>query len=301
MRGAGHRVLKVVHEKTGKEAIFHQNPHDISPNRLTALGTAIEIRRKLNGALPPILIPEFIPTGSETEPEGWWGATFIDGKSLSDIHALHRITRRYQDPAELLHQTAREVQDTLLIMQNPEWTEQGLIHRNIKSGKVIRRPSGEFALIGLENLTTNNREEEDCHTIRDPLGTPAFIAPEAVRSKKPRWTPASDDFGVGMMVMEGVGWLGKIETGEPETTIRERLDGTYREKLEATLKSFTAQGPAMEHKIARNTAARHETRTPWNPDLWETLKTITWLFTHPDPAERLPRADALKLLAPFSL
>lgn len=136
---------------------------------------------------------------------------FVDGEDL------HRTARRgplpLADAAELLAQTA----DGLAAVHAAE-----LVHRDVKPANVLvtRRDGRPVAL--LSDFGIARAIEGAAHT--QPIGTPAYLAPELVAGRPP--TPAADVYALGVTAYELLTGRPPFRAATVEALLRAHLESS---------------------------------------------------------------------------
>lgn len=278
--------------RDGAEAVLHDIPPGVERDLLECLNAAIQIRARLDGALPKTLFPEFLC--GERSPGTWWAANFIPGKSLEHKRIIRNRQRRI-DASERVHDTAEETKGLLGSMA--QWEQYGLIHRDLKPGNAIIAPTREVVVINWQLASTEERECEPEEIERNIVGTPQFLAPEVLQSHPvTRWTPKADDFAVGIMAVDGLGRITHVCPTEENESLKQRATGTYYERIKSQLDEFEKEAKKWEPWRAKQAKRINKKRRAWDPDLWARLKQVTLGLSHPDPIERLSRTTALQIL-----
>ena len=116
---------------------------------------------------------------------------FVDGKTLSEICATHKLTDN--DIEMYLRQMLKALEYI---------HTQGLIHRDIKPSNFILGKDGNLKLtdFGISKSFTNNTEHTQTSTSMS-LGTPMYMSPEQVRSTKDV-TYLTDIYSLGVVLWQ---------------------------------------------------------------------------------------------------
>ena len=136
---------------------------------------------------------------------------FVDGEDL------HRMARRgpmpVADAAELLSQTASGLAEVHAAQ---------LVHRDVKPANVLvtRRDGRRVAL--LSDFGIARAIEGAAHT--QPIGTPAYLAPEVVAGRPP--TPAADVYALGVTAYELLAGRPPFRADDVDSLVRAHLDGS---------------------------------------------------------------------------
>lgn len=289
--GGKEHVLKGVHPETREPVVLHLVDDG---KDLEVLNSAINIRSRLNGALPRGIMPEFL---CGTREKGQWSATnFLPGKSLWETHAK-RTALRMVDPAQRVRETVAEAIALLSIMEK-YWTPHGLLHRDLKPDNIVVAPEGKMGIIDWEMASTLALED----TMRkigkhDIMGTTLFLSPEILTEQV--WSGACDDFAVGVTTLEGLGlteWIFPNPNKDGEQILVDKHTGNYRGKITENMQRFRVNALQWEPRLRAMAQGRREERPPWDEALWQKITTLTEGLTRKYPRNRLARAEALDIL-----
>jgi WD40 repeat protein len=78
---------------------------------------------------------------------------------------------------------------------------QGVLHRDVKAANVMLDPAGEPQLLDF-GLALRLADPERMTQDGAVLGTPAYLAPEVLRGRRESWTPAVDQYALGVVLYE---------------------------------------------------------------------------------------------------
>lgn len=136
--------------------------------------------------------PNIVPLYEAGEADGraYLASAYIDGTTLHDA-----LGEKPMDPrraAELV----RKLADAVAYAHS-----QGVIHRDVKSSNVMLDAAGEPHLL---DFGLARRLEDSAVMTQDGtvLGTPAYLAPEVCRGEANRWSPAADQYALGVLLYE---------------------------------------------------------------------------------------------------
>jgi serine/threonine protein kinase len=96
--------------------------------------------------------------------------------------------------------------------------EQGVIHRDVKPGNIMMDSSGEPQIMDF-GLARNTRDTKNLTIAGTILGTPAFMAPEQAMGTSSEIGPATDVWGLGIVLYEILTQKHPFETGNVYQTI----------------------------------------------------------------------------------
>jgi formylglycine-generating enzyme required for sulfatase activity/tRNA A-37 threonylcarbamoyl transferase component Bud32 len=148
--------------------------------------------RAAAGLRHPHIVPLF--EAGEADEQLYLASAFIDGTTLEDaIHARRRSGGFA--PAEAAA-VARKLADALAYAHG-----QGVLHRDVKSANVMLDRGGEPHLLDF-GLARRTEDEERMTMDGSLLGTAAYLAPEAARGERNRWTQAVDQYALGVVLYE---------------------------------------------------------------------------------------------------
>ncbi len=127
-----------------------------------------------------------------------------------EINGIHFLTMPFIDGAPLsqkvdpsrplaLHQAAELVRRLALAVAVMH--ERGVIHRDLKPGNVLVRPSGDPVVMDF-GLARSASGSGRLTTTGVPLGTPAYMSPEQVRGEQSHLSPATDIYSLGVIFFE---------------------------------------------------------------------------------------------------
>jgi formylglycine-generating enzyme required for sulfatase activity len=140
--------------------------------------------------------PHIVPLFEAGEADGllFLASAYVAGLSLADaIHERHdRGGFAPRDAAVIVQKLA----DALAYAHG-----QGVLHRDVKSANVMLDPAGEPHLLDF-GLARRFADEEKMTQAGAVLGTPAYLAPEVCRGDTARWTPAVDQYALGIVLYE---------------------------------------------------------------------------------------------------
>jgi tetratricopeptide (TPR) repeat protein/tRNA A-37 threonylcarbamoyl transferase component Bud32 len=136
--------------------------------------------------------PNIVPVYEVGVHEGWHylGMRLVDGQSLDRLMPRYRADPRAM--ASLLAKVARAIHYA---------HQRGILHRDLKPSNVIIDPAGEPHVT---DFGLAKRVDQDMGvTLSGQLvGTPAYMAPEQMRTSAKRLTTAADIYSLGVILYE---------------------------------------------------------------------------------------------------
>ncbi|GAA2359297.1 serine/threonine-protein kinase [Streptomyces cuspidosporus] len=177
----------------------------------------------------------------------------LPGKSLSTVLEAGRL------PLSKAMYTAACVADALEAAH-----EAGLTHRDIKPSNIIVRSSGEATVVDF-GITRSSDARHDITTTGVLIGTPAYMAPEALSGT---FDCRSDMYSLGCVLYEMV-------TGQrPFTGTSWRLVNQHLNEQPAPLRTLRPDAPAELERLVSRLMAKDPAQRPASADVWATLKEI---------------------------
>lgn len=179
----------------------------LGPVRTPAAGDDhLGLLAALAGAPHPTLVP-LVDGGLAPTAEGpvrWTATAWVEGTCLRD-----RLSQEGPLPPPLALRLLRELADGIAWLHG-----RGVIHRDVSPGNVILTPTGEAVLIdpGQALLVSATRAQGP-----GVVGTPGYLAPEAILGGQAPLTPAVDVYGLA-----AVGYA--LFTGRPPATGQDVLE-----------------------------------------------------------------------------
>ena len=136
--------------------------------------------------------------------------------------------------------------------------EQGLVHRDLKPSNVLVREGREPVVIDF-GLAIQEKEDDELTGAGTLIGTPAFLAPEALGER--RLGPPADIYSFGLMLFEALtGHLPEGETTSIHQLLSRRLAGNTQ-RLELDLRLLEkVLGPSIAELISRTLSLEPERR-----------------------------------------
>jgi serine/threonine-protein kinase len=189
----------------------------------------------------------------------------LTGKSLSTVLEAGRL------PLSKAMYTAACVADALEAAH-----EAGLTHRDIKPSNIIVRSSGEATVVDF-GITRSSDARHDITTTGVLIGTPAYMAPEALSGT---FDCRSDMYSLGCVLYEMV-------TGQrPFTGTSWRLVNQHLNEQPAPLRTLRPDAPAELERLVSRLMAKDPTQRPASADLWAALKEINDRYFGSTPPSR---------------
>jgi tetratricopeptide (TPR) repeat protein len=138
--------------------------------------------------------PHIVPLFEAGEVDGhlYLASAFVPGKTLEE--AIHEQGSKL--PPEQAATIVRKLADALAYAHS-----QGVLHRDVKSANVLLDPAGDPHLLDF-GLARRTEDQERMTVAGAVLGTAAYLAPEAARGDQSRWTPAVDQYALGIVLYE---------------------------------------------------------------------------------------------------
>jgi tetratricopeptide (TPR) repeat protein/tRNA A-37 threonylcarbamoyl transferase component Bud32 len=139
--------------------------------------------------------PHIVPLFEAGEADGhlFLASAFVPGMTLEETIDKQGGTRL---PAEQTAVIVRKLADALAYAHS-----QGVLHRDVKSANILLDPTGEPHLLDF-GLARRTDEQVRMTVDGSVLGTAAYLAPEAAKGDQSRWTPAADQYALGVVLYE---------------------------------------------------------------------------------------------------
>jgi serine/threonine-protein kinase len=189
----------------------------------------------------------------------------LPGKSLSTVLEAGRL------PLSKAMYTAACVADALEAAH-----EAGLTHRDIKPSNIIVRSSGEATVVDF-GITRSSDARHDITTTGVLIGTPAYMAPEALSGT---FDCRSDMYSLGCVLYEMV-------TGQrPFTGTSWHLVNQHLNEQPAPLRTLRPDAPAELERLVSRLMAKDPTQRPASADVWAALKEINDRYFGSTPPSR---------------
>ncbi|MCB9692402.1 MAG: serine/threonine protein kinase [Alphaproteobacteria bacterium] len=180
----------------------------------------------------------------EHQGRPWLAMEWIQGPSLAEV-----LERNPDLAATESVRIVREVAHTVHRLH-----QVGLVHRDIKPSNVVLTPDGQPVLV---DFGLSRAVESGVHTAltQRPIGTPAYMAPELLKTEDVDWVRV-DVYALGAMLARCV--LGRTPRGDWD------LDGVPR-WLRPCIKRAISSRPEDRHSSAHAFAAdlQRRPRTAW--------------------------------------
>ncbi|MFJ6053615.1 protein kinase [Streptomyces sp. NPDC092307] len=142
--------------------------------------------------------------------------------------------------------------------------EAGLTHRDIKPSNIIVRSSGEATVIDF-GITRSSDARHDITTTGILIGTPAYMAPEALSGT---FDHRSDMYSLGCVLYEMV-------TGRrPFTGTSWLLVNQHLNEEPAPLRTLRPDAPAELERFTGRLMAKDPAQRPTSGEVWAALKEI---------------------------
>jgi serine/threonine-protein kinase len=227
---------------------------------------------------------------------------------LVDGEDLLRLARRgpiaVADAAELLSQTASGLAAV---------HAAGVVHRDVKPANVLVTERDGRPVALLSDFGIARAVEGAAHT--QPIGTPAYLAPELVAGRPP--TPAADIYALGITAYELLAGRPPFQADDVDALVRAHLDGEPArpdglddpvwDLLAACLRKVPEQRPSATDvaagwgALARSGAAGHTAppaaRSPFLPAPADAPATLTSARRLKDrPRQPPPRRSRRRLI-----
>ncbi|MFH9090505.1 protein kinase [Streptomyces sp. NPDC017673] len=189
----------------------------------------------------------------------------LPGKSLSTVLEAGRL------PLSKAMYAAACVADALEAAH-----EAGLTHRDIKPSNIIVRSSGEASVVDF-GITRSSDARHDITTTGVLIGTPAYMAPEALSGT---FDCRSDMYSLGCVLYEMV-------TGQrPFAGTSWRLVNQHLNEQPAPLRTLRPDAPAELERLVSRLMAKDPAQRPASADVWAALKEINDRYFGSTPPSR---------------
>jgi serine/threonine protein kinase len=196
-------------------------------------------------------IVKILDIGGDLEG-AWFAMEFVDGPSLADRMVQHGGRLPWAEAVSIASQIARALQHA---------HESGLLHRDVKPNNVLLEgPRAKLADFGLAFDAASDATR--LTGTGQVLGTPTYMAPEQAAGELTRLGPATDVYGLGVLLYEALTAKVPFEGATPLQVIGNILTGNA--------------APPRRHV----------------PDLPRQLDTIVAKALRLDPKDRYPSASA---------
>jgi tetratricopeptide (TPR) repeat protein len=138
--------------------------------------------------------PHIVPLFEAGEVDGhlYLASAFVPGKTLEEAIA----EKGGKLPPEQAAAIVRKLADALAYAH-----KQGVLHRDVKTANILLDLSGDPHLLDF-GLARRTEDQERMTLAGAVLGTAAYLAPEAARGDQSRWTPAVDQYALGIVLYE---------------------------------------------------------------------------------------------------
>lgn len=205
---------------------------------------AVERFRRSARAAATLTHPNLCPVFDVGQHQGtpYLTMPYVEGRSLAEI--LRDGPLPVTQAVELVARLASGLQQA---------HSKGVVHRDLNAGNVIVREDGEPVLVdfGLARSANTSRLTVDGQV----LGTPGYLAPEQLSGESERHGPASDVYGLGVLLYELL--TGRLPFGR---TLREVLvqEAAQTPTPPSALRSEV--GPALDGVCLKAMARRSQDR-----------------------------------------
>jgi WD40 repeat protein len=201
--------------------------------------------------------PNIVPLFEAGTADGhlYLASAFVPGMTLEDA-----LREENPDglPPEQSAAVVRKLADALAYAHG-----QKVLHRDVKSANIILDPDGEPHLLDF-GLARRSQDADRMTVAGAVLGTPAYLAPEVARGDQSPWTPAVDQYALGIVLYElltgHTPFAGPIEivlalhqTQDPERP--SRANPQVPRDLDAICLKCLEKDPARRYKSAADLAA----------------------------------------------
>jgi serine/threonine protein kinase/Tfp pilus assembly protein PilF len=177
--------------------------------------------------------PQIVPVYEVGERDGrcYFSMRFVEGGQLDEV--IDRGPMPVRQAVELIAKVARTVHHA---------HEHGILHRDIKPGNILLDANGEPHLsdFGLARLVEYGSTVTGTLEV---MGTPSYMAPEQAVGNNAALCPATDVYGLGVVLYE-------LLTGHPPFS-----GGTSYETIRLLLDSEPRQPRLLNRKVDRDLSA----------------------------------------------
>jgi hypothetical protein len=220
-------------------------------------------------------VPQIIDFG-EHEGRLYLVTEFIDGMTLDKYCGHHDLDRRAR--VDLLAKVADAVHSL---------HEYGIIHRDIKPGNLIVNPHGQPVIVDLGIASLLSDDPMETITAQgEPIGSPAFMAPEQARGERDAISTRSDVYGLG-----ATAYL--ILIGQPPHD----MDATIHEAIRRVAQDWPREPTELDPTLPRPLAAvLQKAVTPATADRYDSAASLAsdlrrWLNGEPVEAGEISLAQ----------
>lgn len=199
----------------------------------------VERFRREARAMGELCHPNICPVLDFGEIEGrpFLTMAFVDGQNLADVELSS------EDAAQVVRTVARAIQSA---------HEAGIVHRDLKPSNIMIDESGEPVVMDFGLASRAADSEAGITQSNEMIGSPAYMAPEQVRTDHSRVGPRTDVYALGVILYElltgrrpfegrGMSVLGQISSGQ-KPPLPSELANVSKRLEEICLK-------AMAHRI----------------------------------------------------
>lgn len=212
----------------------------VAVKRLTNLRSSVHVKRfeREIATLASLKLPGVVQILDHGMHQGtpWFAMEWVQGPSLEEVLAARPLGTA--EAVRIVAEVARIVHRV---------HEQGLVHRDIKPRNIVLTTAGQPVLVDFGLTRHLDDEVHTAHT-RRPIGTPAYMAPELLKTTDVDWVRV-DVYSLGVVLARSV--MGRMPKGEWDldgvrADLRPALEGSLASQPERRFASAEALATALE-------------------------------------------------------